>query len=126
MLGAGAIASGLALVHAIRADRALGDPLDSVTIAAWLSQGAAASLLLGAGLFAPLVPRTALLPALAGHAVAAGVGACNIALHHRPCSGFRMSDPYRDLPAPGTPDLIDRRIQPRDRATGLRGRFAGW
>ncbi|HEY1203903.1 MAG: hypothetical protein ABSH46_11920 [Bryobacteraceae bacterium] len=70
VLGAGAIALGLAQLAALRADRALADPLDRIAIAAWLGLGAAASLSLAVGLFAPVAPWTVVAPGLAALASA--------------------------------------------------------
>src|SRR5271169_4276319 len=74
LLGAGVIALGLALLQALGADRAIGDPGDRIAIAAWLGLGAAAALSLAAGLFAPVTPWTLLAAALASAATLARRG----------------------------------------------------
>ncbi len=71
LLGACAIALGLAILQALGADRALGDPLDRIAIAAWLGLGTAAALSLAAGLFVPVMPWIFLAPALASAAALA-------------------------------------------------------
>jgi len=68
LLAACAIALGLAILRALGADAALGDPLDRIATAAWLGLGTAAALSLGAGLFAPVTPWIFLAPALASAA----------------------------------------------------------
>lgn len=71
LLGACAIALGLAILQALGADRAPGDPLDRIAIAAWLGLGAAAALSLAAGMFVPVTPWIFLAPALASAATLA-------------------------------------------------------
>jgi hypothetical protein len=83
VLGACATALGLALLHALHADRALGDPLDRIAIAAWLGLGAAAAFALAGGLFSRVAPWTVLAPSLAW--VAAG------AFRRKLAASFRLS-----------------------------------